>query len=176
MAETRNEVVENTIENLHETVHTIILSTITEAGEVDTSYSPYFFDGNDYYILISDLAPHGQNIKANPKISFLIIDDECNTKNIYARRRLSFHATTAIVARDSELFDTVIDRLAKRVSKMVYMLAEMKDFNLYKISPTVGRLVLGFGKTYIVDHLNNLITPVDEDYVANQKSEQMSKQ
>ena len=38
MAESKNEIVENTIENLHETVHTIILSTITEAGEVDTSY------------------------------------------------------------------------------------------------------------------------------------------
>lgn len=176
MSEYKNEVVKNTIENLHETVHTIILSTITKTGEVDTSYSPYFFDGNDYYILISNLAPHGQNIKANSNISFLIIDDECNTKNIYARRRLSFHATTTIVARQSELFNTIIERLAKRVSKMVYMLAEMKDFNLYKISPTVGRLVLGFGKTYIVDHSNNLVTPIDENYIANQKSEQMNKQ
>ena len=27
----------------------------------------------------------------------------------------------------------------------------------------------------IVDHVNNLITPVDEDYVANQKREQVNK-
>lgn len=175
MAESKKDIVENTIENLHETIRTVILSTMTKNGEVDTSYSPYFFDGNDYYILISDLAPHSQNMKDNSNISFLIIDDESNTKNIYARRRLSFHATTSIVERESELFDNIIDQLAKRVSKMVYMLAEMKDFNLFKIRPTVGRLVLGFGKTYIVDHQNNLITPVDEDYVANQKIEQANK-
>ncbi|MCX8596476.1 MULTISPECIES: hypothetical protein [unclassified Gilliamella] len=46
---------------------------------------------------------------------------------------------------------------------------------MFKITPTLGRLVLGFGKTYIVDHQNNLITPVDEDYVANQKIEQANK-
>ncbi|MCX8662470.1 HugZ family protein [Gilliamella sp. B2911] len=175
MAESKNDVVESTIENLHETIRTIILSTMTKNGEVDTSYSPYFFDGKDYYVLISDLAPHSQNMKDNANLSFLIMDDECNTKNIYARRRLSFRATTSIVERESELFDNIIDQLAKRVSKMVYMLAEMKDFNLFKITPTVGRLVLGFGKTYIVDHQNNLITPVDEDYVANQKIEQANK-
>ncbi|MCX8618468.1 pyridoxamine 5'-phosphate oxidase family protein [Gilliamella sp. B2923] len=174
MAESKNDVVEKTIENLHETTRTVILSTMTKNGEVDTSYSPYYFDGNDYYILISDLAPHSQNMKDNSNISFLIIDDESNTKNIYARRRLSFHAKTSIVERETELFDNIIDQLAKRVSKMVYMLAEMKDFNLFKITPTAGRLVLGFGKTYIVDHQNNLITPVDEDYVANQKSQQAS--
>jgi heme iron utilization protein len=172
MVESKNDIVQNTMDDLHEVTLTIILSTITENGEVDTSYSPYYFDGNHYYILISDLAPHSQNIKANSKISFLIIDDESNTKNIYARRRLSFHASTSIIERESELFDATIDKLAKRVSKMVYMLAEMKDFNLFKITPTIGRLVIGFGKAYIIDHQSKIITPVDEGYVANQKQEQ----
>ena len=70
MAESKNDVVQKTIDDLHVTMQTIILSTITETGEVDTSYSPYFFDGNDYYILISDLAPHSKNIKAKFKHIF----------------------------------------------------------------------------------------------------------
>ena len=52
---------------------------------------------------------------------------------------------------------------------MVYMLCEMNDFNLFKITPTSGRIVIGFGKTYLIDHKNKIVTPVDEDYVANQK-------
>ena len=171
MAESKNDIVQKTIDDLHETMQTIILSTITETGAVDTSYSPYFFDGNDYYILISDLAPHSKNIKANSNISFLIIDDESNTKNIYARRRLSFHALATIVERGTEQFDSVVDLLAKKVSKMVYMLAEMNDFNLFKLTPKEGRLVIGFGKTYIIDPQNKTVIPVDEDYVAKQKQQ-----
>ena len=171
MAESKTNNVQDTLDSLHESVLTVILSTIKKDGGVETSYSPYFFDGNDYYVLISDLAPHSQNMKINPQISFIIIDDESKTKNIYARRRLSSQATAEIVDKNSPIFEKVIDQLAKRVSKMVYMLCEMNDFNLFKIAPTSGRIVIGFGKTYLIDHKNKIVTPVDEDYVANQKKQ-----
>ena len=54
---------------------------------------------------------------------------------------------------------------------MVYMLAEMNDFNLFKLTPKEGRLVIGFGKTYIIDPQNKTVIPVDEDYVAKQKQQ-----
>lgn len=172
MAESTNDLVHNTLNSLHESVLTLILSTINKDTGIETSYSPYFFDGNDYYILISNLAPHSQNIKTNPNLSFLIIEDETNTKNIYARRRITSQATAKIIERSSDVFERIIDNLAKRVSKMVYMLAEMNDFNLYKITPTVGRVVIGFGRTFIYDHQTKAITPVDESYLANQKAQQ----
>ncbi|MCX8650844.1 pyridoxamine 5'-phosphate oxidase family protein [Gilliamella sp. B2776] len=171
MAESKTNNVQDTIDSLHETVLTVILSTINKDGEVETSYSPYFFDGNDYYVLISNLAPHAQNMKTNPHISFIIIDDEAKTKNIYARKRLTSQAIAEIVDKDSNVFEKVIDQMAKRVSKMVYMLCEMNDFNLFKIKPIKGRVVIGFGKTYLIDHQNKMITPVDETYVANQKKQ-----
>ena len=169
MAESKTNNVQETLDNLHESVLTVILSTINKDGRVETSYSPYFFDGNDYYVLISDLAPHSQNMKTNPDISFIIIDDESKTKNIYARRRLTSQALAEIVDKKSPLFAEIIDQLAKRVSKMVYMLCEMNDFNLFKITPTSGRIVIGFGKTYLIDYQNKMVIPVDEDYVAKQK-------
>lgn len=174
MAESNNEIVQNTINSLHESVLSVILSTTNQSGEVETSYSPYFFDGKDYYILISDLAPHSQNIKGNANISVFIIEDESQTKNIYARKRLSLQATAVMIEKDSEMFNSIIERFALRISKMVYMLSEMKDFNLFKISPMQGRLVIGFGKTYQIDHQNNSITQVDESYIANQKAQQQS--
>ncbi|MFQ1013403.1 HugZ family protein [Gilliamella apicola] len=171
MAESKTNNVQETLDNLHESVLTVILSTINKDGRVETSYSPYFFDGNDYYVLISDLAPHSQNMKTNPDISFIIIDDESKTKNIYARRRLTSQALAEIVDKKSPLFAEIIDQLAKRVSKMVYMLCEMNDFNLFKITPTSGRIVIGFGKTYLIDYQNKMVIPVDEDYVAKQKEQ-----
>lgn len=174
MAESNIEIVQNTINSLHESVLSVILSTINSNGDVETSYSPYFFDGKDYYILIADLAPHSQNIKANAHISAFIIEDESKTKNIYARKRLSFQATANMIEKDSELFNAIIEQFALRVSKMVYMLSEMKDFNLFKISPMQGRLVIGFGKTYQIDHQTNSIIQVDESYIDNQKAQQQS--
>lgn len=171
MAESKTNKVQETLDSLHESVLTVILSTIKKDGGVETSYSPYFFDGNDYYVLISDLAPHSQNMKTNPDISFIIIDDESKTKNIYARRRLTSQALAEIVDKKSPLFEDIIDQLAKRVSKMVYMLSEMNDFNLFKITPTSGRIVIGFGKTYLIDYQNKMVTPVDEDYVVKQKEQ-----
>ena len=109
MAESKTNNVQETLDNLHESVLTVILSTINKDGRVETSYSPYFFDGNDYYVLISDLAPHSQNMKTNPDISFIIIDDESKTKNIYARRRLTSQALAEIVDKKSPLFEDIID-------------------------------------------------------------------
>lgn len=169
MAEPKNETVQRTIDKLHDTVLSVILSTINEDGTLETSYSPYVFKDGHYYILTSDLAPHSNNMKNNPNISFLIIEDEANTTNMHARLRLSYRATVERVDRESKEFNQAIAALKERTGRTVDLLVSIADFNLYKITPTQGRLVLGFGKAYLINHQTNVITHVDKDYIAKQK-------
>lgn len=153
------------INRLHDTVKSMILSTSDANGGLETSYSPYVFYNNFYYILASDLSPHSHNIKFNENIGLLIIDDESVTKNIYARVRLSYKAVARVVDRGFVDFDNVVSVLKARAGKTVDLLVSMNGFNLYKISPTEGRLVTGFGKAYVIDFVNDTATHVNNDYL-----------
>lgn len=170
MNEQKNNRVKKAIDKLHDSVLTIVLSTLNSNGEPETSYSPYAFDGENYFVLTSDLAPHSQNMKQNSKISFILIEDETNAKYLYDRTRLSYHAETQIVNKESEEFKQVIDILKDRAGKMVDLLVTFPDFNLFKITPSHGRLILGFGEAYLIDNQTKTITHVDKDYVAQSKA------
>lgn len=170
MAETNNEIVKKNVDKLHNSIFSIILSTINENGEMETSYAPYVFNDDNYYILTSDLAPHSQNMRNNPNVSFLIIEDEANTTNLHARLRLSYQAAVEVVTKGTKEFNQIVVSLKDRTGRTVDLLASMADFNLYKITPTRGRLVLGFGKAYLINNLTKEITHVDKDYIAKQKA------
>lgn len=168
MAETQNNVVEETINNLHKTVRTIVLSTVNQANELETSYSPYVFDEQNYYIFTSGMAPHSQNMIENPNISFLLIEDESKTKNIFARTRLSYRAKVQVVEKDSIEFKDIIAKLTERMGKTVDLLTSLNDFNLFRISPAMGRLIIGFGQAYILNNQTKEIIHVDKDFIAQQ--------
>lgn len=158
------------IEQLHQTTLTLILSSMNDKGEMATSYAPYLFDEGCYYFLASALAPHTQNIQANPNVSFLLIEDESITKNIYARNRLSYCATVTVVDKQSDEFANLTAKLKARTGKTVELLVSLKDFNLYKLTPTEGRLVVGFGKAYLLNAQTNEIIHVDKDFIEQQSA------
>ena len=74
----------------------IIISTVNQQNIPNASYSPFIIDEfKNIYIYISGLATHTQNINTNPHVSVLFIDDETNTNNIFARRRLNFDSLSS---------------------------------------------------------------------------------
>ncbi|MGL4668215.1 MAG: HugZ family protein [Saezia sp.] len=158
------------IDKLHDHTKTLILSTMDKQGELETSYSPYLFDQGYYYFLASDLAPHSENMKNHLNISFLLIEDEGQAKNIYARARLSYKATVSIIDKKSDEYTDITTKLRQRTGKTVDLLLTINDFNLYKIHPSKGRLVIGFGKAYLINAETNEIIHVDKDYIQQQKS------
>lgn len=168
MLNTQNDIVQQTVNKLHETVLTLVLSTVNKAGELETSYSPYIFDGQNYYIFTSGMAPHSQNMITHASISFLIIEDESKTKNIFARTRLSYEAKAQVVSRDSAEFVNNIKKLKERMGKTVDLLTSLNDFNLFKITPSMGRLIIGFGQAYIMNHQTKEIIHVNKDYITEQ--------
>lgn len=129
---------------------TLQLATLSSKGIPHASYSPFIFQADGYYILVSDIAQHGQNLKACQNISIMMVEDEQNARSIYARKRLSFDAKAVDVNRESEQWQSAIAAMEDRFGDIVSNLSTLGDFHLYQLIPERGRFVKGFGKAFDV--------------------------
>ncbi len=138
----------------------IVLSTVSAEGEPDASYAPFVMDGDrNLYIYVSGLASHTQNLHAVAKASILFLQDEQNTPQIFARKRLSYRCTARLIDADTEQWTQIADQFEARFGNMVQLLRTLPDFRIFQLKPTSGRFVMGFGAAYAVDanDLNQLV-------------------
>ncbi|MBW4633900.1 MAG: pyridoxamine 5'-phosphate oxidase family protein [Iphinoe sp. HA4291-MV1] len=136
----------------------LIICTVSADNTPNASYAPFVKDeSRNIYIYVSGLSTHTQNLYAVPKASVLFIDDESQTKQIFARRRLTFDCTATLVERDTELWNQIVDSFEARFGEMIQLLRDLPDFRIFKLTPSKGRFVIGFGAAYEVDP-NNLST------------------
>ena len=149
---------------------TLQLGTLNKDGKPHTSYAPFAFSENGYYILVSDLAMHGQNLKHSDAVSIMMIEDESTARSIFARRRLSFDTHATLIERDTPQWQEGIGRMQTRLGSMVEDLSQLGDFRLYRLNPLMGRYVKGFGKAFNVsgDEMLSVIH-LDEGHVKKMK-------
>ena len=78
------------VQQLQHNSRSLMLATIGEQSLPRASYAPYVRDeAGNYYIYVSRLAEHTQELISNPVASVLLIEDESATKQIFARVRIS---------------------------------------------------------------------------------------
>ena len=138
----------NDINEFRQQQKTLQLASITKDGLPHISYSPFVYLSDCYYIFISDIAKHGQNLKINPQVSIMMIEDEEQSKNIYARKRLTFDTEANLIARDSQHWQTTISTFEQQFGEIVSNLSKLSDFHLYQLVPKAGRFVKGFGQAF----------------------------
>lgn len=112
------------------------------------SYAPFAHTEAGYFILISDIAQHGQNLKTATAVSAMLIQDEASAKSLFARKRLSFNSNAQCIDKNSELGQQGIEALRERFGDMITQLSQLNDFNLYQLQPLQGRYVKGFGQAF----------------------------
>lgn len=133
------------------TVQTAIIGTVDKNNHPFSSYAPYVYDTNRFYVYISDIATHAKNIQKNPKASLFFVEDESKTENLFARKRISLQCDSLKIARETERFEAVLDLFAQKFdAKMVATLKKMTDFNLYELKVNYGEATFGFGKAYFI--------------------------
>jgi heme iron utilization protein len=95
-------------------------------------------------LLLSDLAEHAKNIKAEPRVS-LLYDGTAGLDDPLTGPRVT------VLGRARETTDTVrLDRfLARHPSAKLY--AGFKDFRLYRVALERAHLVAGFGRIHWVE-------------------------
>lgn len=119
----------------------------------------FIINNGEYQVLISTIARHARNLQEVPKVSLMLIDDESKTREIFARRRLTFNATSRMVERHSEEWNEAVEALKARHGELVDELSQLQDFNLFCFKPSHGLFVKGFGKAFQVsaDDLVNFV-------------------
>ncbi|MEZ9851412.1 heme utilization protein HutZ [Vibrio breoganii] len=168
------------VQEFRNACQTLQLATITKDGLPHVSYSPFAFDQAGYYTLVSDLAAHGQNLKGNKNVSIMMVQDEASAKSVHARKRLTFDTTAEHINKDSEQGKAGVAALIERFGEMAQNLAQLGDFNLYKLTPSSGRYVKGFGQAFnvsgndLVDflHLNEGHVEKEKQKIAELTAEQ----
>ncbi|ARP39945.1 heme utilization protein HutZ [Vibrio syngnathi] len=129
---------------------TLQLATVDQDGRPNVSYAPFVQNQEGYFVLISDVARHARNLKANPQVSLMMIEDEESSKQLYARKRLTFDAQASVVERETELWTQVISQMQERFGEIIDGLSQLQDFSLFKLKAEKGLFVKGFGQAYQV--------------------------
>tara|TARA_B100000886_G_scaffold190651_1_gene131240 strand:- start:211 stop:795 length:585 start_codon:yes stop_codon:yes gene_type:complete len=138
-------------EALLDKFQSIQLGTADQTGVPEASYSPSIVDeGRNFYVHVSELASHTSNLKDSARASVLIIEDESTAENLFARKRVAYQCSASLIERHSDQWESVVDQFEEKFGKIIGFLRTMEDFHLFKLTPTSGRLVLGFGQAYDV--------------------------
>ncbi len=140
--------------------HTVQLATEGEAGP-EASYSPFVFSEGHLYIFISELASHTLNLMRCPAVGIMLIEDETNSRNIFARNRITLQCHAGEIARDDDQYETIMQLYRERHGPTVDLLRTLPDFRLFRLAPQQGRLVLGFGRALTIEMPDFKLQPIN---------------
>lgn len=129
---------------------TIQLATVDAEGRPNVSYAPYVQNQEGYFVLISQIARHARNLLENPNVSLMMIEDEGSSKQLFARKRLTFDAVATVVERDTEMWQQVVGQMKDRFGEIIDGLSQLEDFVLFNLKAEQGLFVKGFGQAYQV--------------------------
>ncbi|MBH5319708.1 pyridoxamine 5'-phosphate oxidase family protein [Paenibacillus sp. GSMTC-2017] len=132
-----------------ESLKSVMLSTLTSEGKPFISNAPYVMHEGKVYIYISTIAHHFRYLEENPEVDVMLIADEANTQNLFARQRARFVGQAVNLGNEgySEVFEKFEDRFGK---PMIGMLRGL-DFSLFELTLSEGRYVAGFGLAFDID-------------------------
>ena len=90
-------------------------------------------------------------------MSIMLIEDENECRQIYARKRIIFNCHTEVVEDNKQ---SILQQLQERHGEIIKTLSSLSDFKLIKFTASSGRLVLGFGQAYDINAKITEIKPV----------------
>jgi len=146
-------------------ISSLTLATCSPEGVPNASYAPFITDADrHFYIYISGLSTHTQNLAATGKASIMAIEDEAKTVQLFARARLTLECTAQEVERDTPHWEAIADHFADRFGKIIDIFRPLADFRIVQLVPSSGRFVIGFGAAYDVsgEQLDRLVPVTGE--------------
>jgi len=135
----------------------LILSTQDPAGELETSVTPFVLQDGVFYIFISELAKHTQNLlwqtsttnsSESTKISGLLLSDEAETEQLFARERMTFQFDVSEVSQSTATYNQILEQFENAFGEVVSILTSLPDFHLFALTSVSGGYVRGFGQAF----------------------------
>ncbi len=130
---------------------TVLMATSTSDGTPEISYSPYVIVDGSLYIFVSDLSLHTGNLKSNPRASLLFIENESDSDNLHARKRVTFPARATLVPRDDKTWEHVLKHMENKFGEIIPLLKSLPDFHLFAMHTDSAVIVRGFADAHTVD-------------------------
>lgn len=127
----------------------LLMATVSTDGVPDASYAPFVrIDDNAFYVNLSELSTHTSNLLSTPRVSVMFLQAEDDTKQLFARKRLSFDADAGPVERESARWCQVMELFADKFGDIIDLIRPLQDFKLFRIQPRSGIYVRGFAQAY----------------------------
>jgi hypothetical protein len=148
-------------------VKSLMLATLCANGAPLASYAPCIRDADGAFcVFISDLSEHTGNLRRTPSASILLIEDEQDAREPFARRRLTLRVAAEFVARGDDRWAALTDRFQRRFGNIIELFQRLGDFRLVRLVPSAGSFVIGFGQAFDLtgDGLKELVH-IDADRV-----------
>lgn len=128
----------------------LTLGTLSPEGKVNVTYAPCVKFQDNFYIFISEVADHYDNLKANPdNFEVLFLEDEKIAASPIVRKRARFYSTCEFLERNNE-FNIIMDIFEEKIGGAIKAIRNMEDFHLVKLNFLDGRFVKGFGQAYTI--------------------------
>ena len=144
---------------LHSEIRSLMLGTVGKKGLPRVTYAPYVQDGSgDFFVYLSHLSEHTSEMISSKVASVLLIEDESEVEQIFARVRISYLCDVVEIDHDDARYKSTLARFKDRFGNVISVLQSLPDFVLFQLSPRSGRFVTGFGQAYDLsgDHLDQL--------------------
>lgn len=159
MTETERQSLQQAFDGLIEGQNSLLIASINATGQADISYAPYVKDESGFYIFVSELAKHTQNLLSHPHASVLFIEPEACAANPFARLRLTLDCRVQEISKTAPQYSQTLDAMAVKFGETVNLLRSLPDFHLLLLTPQSGQFVAGFGKAFSVDATGRLLWP-----------------
>jgi len=142
------------------------LATSSAASKPEASYAPFIRRGRSFYVYVSELSQHTVNLAENPRASLLLIENEDDARNLFARRRVTYQCNCQEVERGSGPFESTMDGFQAQFGDFIGLLRNLADFHLYCMTPYSGTYVAGFAQAFrlVGDDLDEVQHVSDADY------------
>jgi len=156
MTESEQHSLQNDCDELLNQQKTLLLATLSTQGSADISYAPYLHEKGGFYIYVSELANHTQNLLTKSQASLMVIEPEADAANLFARKRLTLDCSVREISKADAEYERILQGFELKFGAIIAVLKSLPDFHLFCLQPNGGRFVAGFGKAIAVDALGAL--------------------
>jgi len=124
------------------------LATLNADQQAEISYAPYLKLEDSFFVFISELAAHTQNLKMHHQLSLMFIEDESSSQTVFARKRLTLECQSTFIDRKNEKWERTLLAFEATQGPTIQLLKTLPDFCLFELIAEAGTFVKGFGQAY----------------------------
>lgn len=145
--------VQKKLESLIATRQSLVLATHDAQGECELGVAPFVLVDGVFAVILSALAAHTRHLEREPCAQMMLLEDEAETHQPYARLRMTVNCDVTRLAREHERSDAIFELMQARFGSIVPLLRGLNDFHVFILTPRHGRFIAGFGKAYRLEEL-----------------------